>query len=208
MSVGRDRIGELERRNRKVAIVFAGVAAGMLGLAYAAVPLYQLFCQVTGFGGTTQRVARPSDVVLDRTISVRFDANVNGLPWTFEPVQRKVEDPGCGAIVLFSGLVRDNSAGKSVSYLEYEAYPEMAEAKMREIGAEMQARFGLDRVAISHRYGRLEVGEISVCIAVASPHRAEAFDACRWAIDRLKEVVPVWKKEVTPTGEYWVEPHS
>jgi len=104
--------------------------------------------------------------------------------------------------------VRDHSQGKPVSYLEYEAFKEMAEAKLAELGAEVRARFGLERVAMTHRVGRLEVGDVSVCIAVAAPHRAEAFEACHWAIDRLKEVVPVWKKEVTPTGEYWVEPHS
>lgn len=78
-------------RNVRTGAVLAGVAAGMLGLAYAAVPLYQLFCQVTGYGGTTQRVDRPSDRVLDRTITVRFDANVNGLAWRFEPVERTMD---------------------------------------------------------------------------------------------------------------------
>lgn len=123
-------------------------------------------------------------------------------------VQRKVEDPACGAICLFSGVVRNHAGGREVDHLEYEAFEEMALAKLVEVGAETRARFGVPRVAITHRIGRLEVGEISVCIAVASPHRREAFEACHFAIDRLKEVVPIWKKEFTPTGEYWVEPHS
>jgi cytochrome c oxidase assembly protein subunit 11 len=87
-SVNSDQIRD--RRNRNVAFVCAGVFAGMVGLSYAAVPLYQLFCQVTGYGGTTQRVEQYSDTILDRTITVRFDANVNGVPWEFAPKQRHV----------------------------------------------------------------------------------------------------------------------
>ena len=84
-------MSEMERRNRKVGVIAACVAAGMLGMAYAAVPLYQMFCQATGFAGTTQRVTKPSDTVLDRSITVRFDANVLGLAWDFEPVVRTMQ---------------------------------------------------------------------------------------------------------------------
>ncbi len=110
-----------------------------------------------------------------------------------------------GAVVTFCGVVRNHANNKSTRYLVYEAYPEMAEKKMAEIGAQVAARWALDDVGIVHRIGRLEIGEISVLIAVSSPHRAQAFEACRFAIDRLKEVVPIWKKEVGENGEEWVE---
>ena len=127
-------------------------------------------------------------------------------PIVADEVIRRVEDPGNGAICVFYGVVRDHAlSGKSTSFLEYEAYAEMAEAKMAEIAAEIQERWGIDRVAMTHRIGRLGIGEPSVVIAVGTPHRKQAFDACEYAIDRLKEVVPVWKKEIGPDGEEWVE---
>jgi molybdopterin synthase catalytic subunit len=117
----------------------------------------------------------------------------------------RVRSDADGAVVTFAGVVRNQSLGRRTEYLVYEAYPAMAEKKLREIGAEIRARWGLDRVAILHRVGRLEIGETSVLIAVASPHRKEAFEACHYAIDRLKETVPIWKKEVWTDGETWVE---
>ncbi len=119
-------------------------------------------------------------------------------------VVQSVEDPGAGAICTFEGVVRDNSRGKRVLYLEYEAYAEMAAKQMQQIAAEMKTRWQVLHVSIVHRTGRLQIGEASVFIAVSSPHRAEAFEACRFAIDRLKQIVPVWKKEVWEGGEYWV----
>ncbi|MGE5620462.1 MAG: molybdenum cofactor biosynthesis protein [Sphingomonadaceae bacterium] len=109
-----------------------------------------------------------------------------------------------GAVVTFVGTVRNENRGKKVLYLEYEAYPEMAAGKMREIGEEIASRWGLHHVAIVHRVGRMEVGEASVVIAVAAPHRDVAFEACRYAIDRLKETVPIWKKEAYADGEVWL----
>jgi molybdopterin synthase catalytic subunit len=110
-----------------------------------------------------------------------------------------------GAVVAFHGVVRASSdSGRAVRYLEYEAYPEMAEAQMRAIGAEIKRRWDIEDVAMVHRIGRLEIGEASVVIAVASPHRGEAFDACEYAIDTLKATVPIWKKEVFADGEVWV----
>ncbi len=109
-----------------------------------------------------------------------------------------------GAVVTFVGVVRNENRGKAVLHMEYEAYPEMATAKMREIGDEIAARWGLHHVAMVHRVGRMKVGEASVVIAVAAPHREVAFEACRHAIDRLKETVPVWKKEVYADGEVWL----
>ncbi len=109
-----------------------------------------------------------------------------------------------GAVVTFVGVVRNQNRGKRVLHLEYEAYPEMAIDKMREIGEEIAGRWGLRHVAIVHRVGRLEIGDASVVIAVAAPHRDVAFEACRYAIDRLKETVPVWKKEIYADGEVWL----
>lgn len=116
-----------------------------------------------------------------------------------------VRSNGDGAVVTFAGVVRDNSLGRETEHLVYDAYREMAEKKLREIGAEIRQKWGLDHVAILHRVGRMEIGEISVLIAVASPHRCEAFEACHFAIDRLKQTVPIWKKEVWTGGETWVE---
>jgi molybdopterin synthase catalytic subunit len=116
-----------------------------------------------------------------------------------------VRDDSDGAVVTFAGVVRDNSRGRRTEYLVYDAYGEMAEKKMREIGEEIRARWHVVRVAVLHRIGRLEIGEISVLIAVSSAHREPAFEACRYLIDRLKETVPIWKKEVWTDGEAWIE---
>ena len=110
-----------------------------------------------------------------------------------------------GAVVTFCGVVRNHSGETSTDFLVYDAYKEMAEKKMSEIGEQAKKQWNIEDVAILHRIGRLEIGEISVLIAVASPHRAEAFDACRYIIDKLKETVPIWKKEVGENGEAWVE---
>jgi molybdopterin synthase catalytic subunit len=122
-------------------------------------------------------------------------------------VIRAVEAGDAGAIVHFLGVVRNNTEGREVSYLEYEAYPPMAEKKMAEIAQEIHEKWGLDRVAMIHRVGRLEIGEVSVAVAVASPHRKEAFEACHYAMNRLKQIVPIWKREVWVDGEEeWVKP--
>ena len=113
--------------------------------------------------------------------------------------------PAAGAISLFVGVVRDNNLGRDVDYLEYEAYPPMAVKKMREIAQELHSRWEITDVAMHHRTGRLEIGEASVAIAVASPHRKDGLEACHYAIDRLKQIVPVWKKEVWTDGEHWTE---
>ena len=115
--------------------------------------------------------------------------------------------PEMGAVAVFVGVVRNSSEGKPVSALEYEAYEEMAIAKMRQIAEEARARWPqIGDVAIVQRVGHLEVGQLAVVIAVASPHRQEGcFEACRYAIDRLKQIVPIWKKEIGPLGEEWVE---
>ena len=110
-----------------------------------------------------------------------------------------------GAVVVFEGIVRNHSAGRTTLYLEYEAYEAMAMGKMREIGAEMRQKFSIRRFAMIHRLGRLEIGETAVLIAVCSAHRAAAFDACRFGIDTLKRNVPIWKKEFFRDGASWAE---
>src|ERR1700726_1857541 len=110
-----------------------------------------------------------------------------------------------GASVIFDGFVRDHSKNRRTLYLEYEAYEPMALAKLQEIATHLHERFPIHRVAMVHRLGRLEIGETSVYIAVSAPHRAAAFDACRYAIDTLKRTVPIWKKEYFEDGSVWAD---
>ncbi|HSD11119.1 MAG TPA: molybdenum cofactor biosynthesis protein MoaE [Candidatus Binatia bacterium] len=111
---------------------------------------------------------------------------------------------GSGATVTFAGTTRDHNDGRRVTQLEYEAYPEMALAEMEKIAATARERWPIERIAIVHRIGVVPIGEASVVIAVSAAHRAAAFEACHWAIDRLKEVVPIWKKEHFEGGEVWI----
>ena len=119
-------------------------------------------------------------------------------------VEAKVARPEAGAVVTFRGVVRDHTGDRRVNHLEYEVYPEMALAKLEEICLEVTDRWPGCRAAIEHRHGRLEIGETAVVIAVSSAHRAEAFEGCRHAIERIKQSVPIWKKEVGPEGQEWV----
>lgn len=119
-----------------------------------------------------------------------------------------VNRPANGGICTFLGVVRDNAEGRPVVKLGYEAYESMAVAQMRSIVEEAAERWSLDAVALSHRTGELQIGEASVAIAVGAPHRAEAFEACRYIIDTLKTRVPIWKKEFFQDGAVWVEPVS
>ena len=116
-----------------------------------------------------------------------------------------VSRPEAGAVSVFSGVVRNNNLGRHVDYLEYEAYPAMATKVMWQIAEEVRARWDVCAVAIHHRRGRLTIGEASVVIAVSSPHRKDGIEACHYAIDRLKEIAPIWKKEVWTDGEHWIE---
>jgi molybdopterin synthase catalytic subunit len=120
-------------------------------------------------------------------------------------IARDVRADEDGAVATFDGCVRNHCQGRATLYLEYEAYESMALAKMLEIAAHLHATFPINRVAIVHRLGRLEIGETSVFIAVSSAHRAAAFDACRYAIDTLKKTVPIWKKEFFADGAVWAD---
>ncbi|HEV2952558.1 MAG TPA: molybdenum cofactor biosynthesis protein MoaE [Candidatus Dormibacteraeota bacterium] len=124
-------------------------------------------------------------------------------------LEQAVNNPAAGATCTFVGHVRDNSNGVLTAYLEYEAYQEMAVTEMGRLAAEVLSRWPDARIAIAHRLGRMEIGEASVVISIATPHRAEAFAACQWTIDHLKESVPIWKKEFSADGASWIEgpPH-
>ena len=116
-----------------------------------------------------------------------------------------VKEGEAGAVVVFDGIVRNNTRGRGTLYLDYEAYEAMALSQMQGLAHDAQQRFGVRRVALVHRLGRLKVGETSVLIVVASAHRAQAFDACRWIIDTLKKTVPIWKKEWFEDGAVWAD---
>ena len=129
---------------------------------------------------------------------------VTEAPLSLEAVAAEVADERAGAVATFTGTVRRQSRGREVTHLEYEAYAEMAEDVMARLAGDLEARYDLCSIAIHHRVGRLEVGEASVVIAISAPHRQDALAACKDAIDRLKETVPLWKKEVYEGGEEWV----
>ncbi len=122
-----------------------------------------------------------------------------------DELHRAVLDSGQGALVDFFGIVRDHARGQRIVALEYHAYKPMAEHKLRQIGDEIKERWGIDAVAIVHRVGNLKIGDTAVMISVASSHRAEAFAACKYAIDRIKQIVPIWKRETGEDGVEWVE---
>jgi molybdopterin synthase catalytic subunit len=129
---------------------------------------------------------------------------VTGEPLSLDAVVDEVADESAGAVATFTGTVRRESRGRTVLYLEYEAYAEMAEDVMAQIAADLERRYDLWSVAIHHRVGRVEIGEASVVIAVSAAHRQDALAACRDAIDTLKQTVPLWKKEVYEGGEEWL----
>lgn len=116
-----------------------------------------------------------------------------------------IKQGGDGAVCVFDGIVRDNTRGRRTLYLDYESYREMALEQMRALAAQASERFGVREIAIVHRLGRLQIGETSVLIAVASAHRGAAFDACRWLIDTLKKTVPIWKRETFADGVVWAD---
>ncbi len=154
--------------------------------------------------GPDTAVKDGDEIVFIPPVSGGSSFEITDRPIDVNRVVESVRQDEDGAVVSFVGVVRNENRGKPVLHLEYEAYAEMATGKMREIGEEIADRWGLRHVAIVHRVGRMEIGEASVVIAVASPHRQVAFEACQYAIDRLKETVPVWKKEVYVDGEIWL----
>lgn len=128
---------------------------------------------------------------------------------TYEPldpeaITARVQSASNGAVVTFLGVTRDNTNGRKVLHLEYEAYRPMADKMLAQIVDEIRERWGITDVAIAHRLGRLELGELSLVVAIASPHRKEAFAACQYSVDRIKQMVPIWKKEFFEGGEVWI----
>lgn len=158
----------------------------------------------------SQRLAEGDEVAFIPPVSggsdaagVLFEVTADALD--ARRLEAAVAHAGAGAICTFTGVVRDHARGETVTHLEYEAYGEMAVRQMREVAGEIARRWPEARVAMAHRTGRLEVGEASVVVSVSCPHRAEAIAACQLGIDRLKETVPVWKKEFAASGASWIE---
>ncbi len=125
-------------------------------------------------------------------------------PLDSEAITVTVHSDANGGVVTFLGTTRNETDGRRVLHLEYEAYEDMAEKMLTRIAQEIRERWGITDISIAHRFGRLEIGEVSLVVAVASPHRSEAFAACQYVVDRIKQNVPIWKKEVFENGELWV----
>jgi MoaE-MoaD fusion protein len=161
------------------------------------------------FAGWDDALAEGDEVAFIPPVSGGTDGGVlfelTDQPLDARRLEAAVARPGAGAICTFTGVVRDNSRGRETIRLEYEAYPGMAESQMRAIAAEIAERWPEARVAMAHRTGVLDIGEASVVVSVSCPHRGDAIAACKWGIDRLKETVPVWKKEFFAGGEVWIE---
>ncbi len=139
-------------------------------------------------------------VLTDSRLSCRITQD----PIRLDELTAFVADPGAGAMATFVGTTRDTNEGRRVVRLEYECYPGMAEKEMEKIGQEVLERWPVKKVAMLHRLGRVDIGEASVAIAVSSGHRHAAFEACHYAINQLKETVPIWKKELYEGGEVWI----
>jgi len=133
------------------------------------------------------------------------DVRVGPEPIDLDALVGAIDRPECGAIATFSGIVRGVTGNDRTTHLEYEAYAPMAEAKLRELAERARADHDVAEVILRHRTGRLEIGETSVAVVVASAHRRAALDACAWLIETLKTDVPIWKKEHRPDGSFWVE---
>ncbi len=157
-------------------------------------------------GGTSRPFPVAGDPSSEEDCCDRFGLTVEAL--SVQPWVDWASAPPYGAVISFLGTTRTPNKGLAVTHLEYEAYPSMAEKVMRQIIAEMRERWVLGRIALWHRLGRVMPGEGSILIVVSSPHRPEAFEACRYCIERVKQILPVWKKEFLPDGSHWVEGHA
>lgn len=133
--------------------------------------------------------------------------HISESPLDVNEVSSLVQSPSCGAIDIFVGTVRNQTKGKSVQRLDFESYIPMALKEMQKIGEAAASKWPVDKIAIYHRVGTLQIGEVAVIIAVSTPHRKASFEACQYAIDTLKETVPIWKKEIFEDGEVWVAAH-
>jgi MoaE-MoaD fusion protein len=197
----RERAGWAERELELQPGALVGHVWGALGLADE--PPGLLYAVNRAYAGRDRELADGDEVALIPPVSggaFRLSAE----PLDVAAAAREVEDERAGAIAVFVGTTRISSRGRTVRYLEYEAYEGMAEQVMAELSEELRRKHHLCAVAIHHRVGRVDIGGTSVVIAVSAPHRQDALEACREAIDRLKETVPLWKKEVYEGGEEWI----
>ena len=156
------------------------------------------------YSTAAQQLKEGDEIAVLPPLSGGADIEITTAPISVEVVAKMVKRDCHGALVTFTGVVRDSSEGHRVLFMEYEVFGEMALKKLAEIADEVRARWQPLDIAISHRVGKLEVGEVALAIAVASPHRKEAFAACQYAVDRIKEIVPIWKKEIREDGGVWV----
>jgi MoaE-MoaD fusion protein len=154
-------------------------------------------------GATRTGTSRPADLLEENGGEPTVIAALTHEPIDAAEIVARAKRGEDGAVVVFDGIVRNHSRGRRTLHLDYEAYEEMAVRQMQEIGRQARARFSIRQVTIFHRLGRLEIGETSVLIVVASAHRSAAFEACRWLIDTLKQTVPIWKKETFADGTVW-----
>jgi molybdopterin synthase catalytic subunit len=205
---GRDQIILELPEGATVADVRAGLAAACPALSgileRSALALHEEFAD------NDMLVPRDAEIALLPPVSGGEEKTMIYLtrdPIDVQQITAAVLRPDCGAVVTFLGTVRDVTEGRVTTALDYEAYAAMAEKKMAEIERETRGRWPVGAMMMVHRLGHLEVGEASVAVAVSSPHRAQAFEACRYAIDRLKELVPIWKKENWADGTCeWIHP--
>jgi MoaE-MoaD fusion protein len=156
------------------------------------------------YGIAEQQLKDGDEVAVLPPLSGGDDIEITADPIYPESIIKKVKQDCHGGLVAFTGTIRDNSEGHKVLRMEYEAYQEMAYKKLAEIAVEVRSRWKPVNIAISHRVGKLEVGDVALVVAVGSPHRKEAFEACQYTVDRIKEIVPIWKKETREDGEVWL----
>lgn len=208
-AIMRERIGEAERdvtfaTGSRVADVVAYVESEFAAIA----PLFRASMVMRNheYVDRDEPLADGDEIAFIPPVSggERDHYRVTAEPLDNEAIAASVEDDGAGAVVTFVGTVRDNARGKGVLWLDYEAYVPAAEVQLRRIGGEMRDRWPVLGIAIEHRTGKLAIGEASVVIAVSSAHRDAAFAAAAYAIERIKEIVPIWKKEAYDDGETWI----
>ncbi|MCO5176751.1 MAG: molybdopterin converting factor subunit 1 [Thermomicrobiales bacterium] len=208
-AIVRERIGESERTIELPAgSTVADVMAWVDGEFSEIAPLFRASMVMLNqeYVGRGEALKDGDEIAFIPPVSGGSDdhVRVTDEPLNQVAIAAHAEHPGAGAIVTFAGVVRDNARGRGVLWLDYEAYPEAAEKMLTQICAEMRERWPVLAVAIEHRTGRLQIGEASVVIAVSSAHRAAGFEACAYCIERIKEIVPIWKKEAYADGEVWI----
>lgn len=208
-AIVRERIGESERTIELPAgSTVADVLAWVNGEFAEIAPLFQASMVMLNqeYVGRGEPLSDGDEIAFIPPVSggSQDHVRVTDEPLDQVAISARAEHPGAGAIVTFAGVVRDNARGRGVLWLDYEAYPAAAEKMLLQICGEMRERWPVLAVAVEHRTGRLEIGEASVVIAVSSAHRDAGFEACAYCIERIKEIVPIWKKEAYADGEVWI----